>query len=339
MNINKLQQRLIQIITQSLSTHYGFDPLKDNLPSNCMELKRDRHAESDREADVLDKIYHHVTEATPSGQKIKAAFATAFEGNQIGSVYKSGGGRQNKHDFKISTQGTGTQGTSAAGTSAAGTGTSAAETQSTVELKQSKDKKPIKTYLPPWTSAVQFLNFPADRFAAGHVYTRRFYDNVLDKFNLTLPKPSYEEWAKDAFRQGKPQTPFVQELKRLYSIDDSAFLAARSDFNRTFILTPDQLETLKTEAYAYATAALAAKDYWLQIHGEIDEPDGFHVQWTPKICLPPLSSFTIKQLEGDKDIECELTSSEYIHGTTKSFRTKMRWGYGQGLTNLRVDLK
>ncbi len=205
----------------------------------------------------------------------------------------------------------------------------------TVEFKGSKNKKPIDATKPPWVNGVQFYNGTGSKFNVGKEYARQFYDTMMDEiithFGITTAKPSFEEWSKDAFIQGKPKTLFVKELREKGYKSD--YLSeCRKKFTKQFTLTSEQLETLKNEVYAISSQVLESKDYWLQIHGAMEDPSDFEVRWTGKQTMAQIVSVEKDQTKSDVDFifTCEDGSV---------FNAKLRWGYGQCITNIRLDIK
>ena len=93
-----------------------------------------------------------------------------------------------------------------------------------------------------------------------------------------------------------------------------------------------QLEILKNEVFAISTEVLQSKDYWLQIHGAMEDPSDFEVRWTGKMTMAPIVSVEKDQSKSDVDFifTCEDGSV---------FNAKLRWGYGQCITNIRLDIK
>ena len=274
------------------------------------------HTRSDNEALSLAKIHTHINNNTPCGAKIRSAFSTAFpETPQFTRSVISGGNRSVHHDLKI-------QWTDNASIA-------------TVEFKGSKHKKPIDATKPPWVNGVQFYNGTGSKFNVGKEYARQFYDTMMDEiiahFGITTAKPTFEEWSKDAFIQGKPKTLFVKELREKGYKSD--YLSeCRKKFTKQFTLTSEQLETLKNEVYAISSQVLESKDYWLQIHGAMEDPSDFEVRWTGKMAMAPIVSVEKDQSKSDVDFifTCEDGSV---------FNAKLRWGYGQCITNIRLDIK
>jgi len=277
------------------------------------------HTRSDNEALSLAKIHTHINNGTPCGAKIKAAFSAAFPDiPQFKKSVMSGGNRSIHHDLKIEW----TEGSIA---------------NKTVEFKGSKHKKPIDTTKPPWVNGVQFYNGTGSTFSVGKEYARQFYDTMMDEiiahFGITVVKPTFEEWSKDAFTQSKPKTPFVKELREK-GYKSEYLSETRKKFNKQFTLTAEQLDTLKNEVYTISNQVLESKDYWLQIHGAMEDLSDFEVSWTGKLTMPPIVSVEQEQSKSGCDVNFAFTCED---GSV--FHAKLRWGYGQCITNIRLDIK
>ena len=281
-----------------------------------MKMNTDSHKKSKDEAINISKLHEHIKNNTSSGIKIKNAFASELpDKNMFTSTVMSGANRSTHHDLQIELDGA----------------------LKTVEFKGSMHFKQIDATKAPWTNGVQFYNGPGNKFKVGSLYAKKFYDECLDKIivdlDLKTPKPSYEEWVKDAFRQGKPKTPFVCELREKGYCGD--YLSdARKQFNKSFMLSTFELTDLMIEVQKISEEVLNCKDFWLQIHGDIDDPDKFHVKWTNKIVMPEIVS--VEQLKS-KD-NCDI-NFKFICDDNSEFFAKMRWGYGQCITNIRIDIK
>ena len=275
------------------------------------------HTRSDNEALSLAKIHNHINNDTPCGAKIRDAFSAAFPNTpQFTRSVISGGNRSVHHDLKIEW---------------------ADVSIRTVEFKGSKHKKPIDATKPPWVNGVQFYNGTGSKFNVGKEYARQFYDTMMDEiivhFGITTLKPTFEEWSKDAFTQSKPKTPFVKELREKgYKSDYLSDI--RKKFNKMFVLTVDQLETLKNEVFAISNQVLESKDYWLQIHGAMEDPNDFEVSWTGKQTMAPIVSVEQDQSKSGCDVNFLFTCED-----GSIFNAKLRWGYGQCITNIRLDIK
>ena len=276
------------------------------------------HMRADNEALSLAKIHTHINNNTPCGAKIKEAFNTAFPDTpQFVRSLMSGGNRSVHHDLKIEFNND--------------------NACKTVEFKGSKHKKPIDSTKQPWVNGVQFYNGTGSNFSVGKEYAKQFYDKMLDEiiayFGITVKKPSFEEWSKDAFTQSKPKTPFVKELREKgYK---SEYLSdCRKKFNKEFVLNADQLETLKNEVFTVSNEVLSSKDYWLQIHGAMETPDDFEVRWTGKLTMLPIVSVEQEQSKSGCDV-----NFKFVCEDGSAFHAKLRWGYGQCITNIRLDIK
>ena len=279
------------------------------------------HTKSDTEAINLAKIHNHLNNDTPCGIKIREAFASAFpESPPFSSSVISGGNRKIHHDFKLKWK-----------------NPDDVDILKTVEFKGSKHKKPIDTTKQPWVNGVQFYNGTGRNFGVGLEYARQFYDTMMDEiiqhFGISVPKPTYEEWAKDAFTQSKPKTAFVKELREKGYKSD--YLSdCRKKFNLQFVLNAEQLETLKNEVFAISNDMLSSKDYWLQIHGSIDNPEDFEVRWTGKLEMSPIINVEQEQSKSGCDV-----NFKFVCEDGSVFYAKLRWGYGQCITNIRLDIK
>ena len=289
------------------------EPPKEKKEANTYEPR----SKSERETINLEKIHFHIKNNTPSGKKIKEEFGKIFPDiNVFDETVVTGGTRSTHHDFGLKWL--------------------SEEVKKVVEFKGSEKKKPIDATKPPWENAVQFYNGTGNKFTVGRIYAKKFYDTTLDEIIMHLdiktPKPSYEEWEKDAFLQGMPKTPFVCELRKK-GYGGKYLSDVRKKFNKAFVLEPAELDILKSEVLKKANEVLEEKDYWLQINGNIDEPDGFEIRWSGKIGMREIVE--IKQIgKSGCDINFEFTCD----GENKFFG-KLRWGYGQCITNIRLDLK
>jgi len=279
----------------------------------------DPHKKSKDEAINIALIHHHVNNNTPSGVKIREAFSNAFPSVPMFiSTVESGANRSTHHDLQIKFGDN-------------------PEDMKTVEFKGSKYFKPIDHTKHPWVNGVQFYNGTGSKFAIGHKYARNFYDTMLDEIiehlQIQTPKPSYEIWAKDAFRQSKPSSAFVCELREK-GYGGEYLSNKRKQFNSKFIASDMDMMILMDEVQNIANEALSCKDYWLQIHGDIDNPDTFYVKWNGKIDMPEIQEVEQIKSKGDCDINFNFVCLDDI-----KFSAKLRWGYGQCITNIRVDIK
>ena len=281
------------------------------------KMPKDSHKKSKDEAINIELIHHHLKNNTPSGIKIREAFSLDLPSEQpFVSSEQSGATRSAHHDFNLRM---------------------ADGTIKAVEFKGSKRFKAIDTTKAPWVNGVQFYNGTGSKFNMGNIYASNFHESCIDKIRedlkMTTPKPSYEEWVKDAFRQGKPKTPFVTELREIAYCSD--YLSnMRKEFNKTFIPSTIELSNLMIEVQDIANEVLSCKDYWLQIHGDINDPEKFHVKWTNKITMPEIVS--VEQVKSKNN--CDI-NFKFVCEDDSEFFAKMRWGYGQCITNIRIDIK
>lgn len=248
---------------------------------------------------------------------IREEFFNTF-GEKINGVRKSGGSRNDHYDFEIYIRGKGWK---------------KVEHKGSDVLKNFGEK--------PWSSGVQFYNGTGNIFTIGRKYARGFYDKyivtriVSEKYKIDTPIPEYEVWEKAIFSQGNGcKTPFISELRKktvYHRTSHKGLYNERDEFTDFFNSTLEEadFESLKNEANDMITKVMGHKDYWLQIHGNLD--GDFKVKWTKNENNHPITKVNVLK---SKDCTYELVTDG---GTT--LQAKLRWGYNQGVSNLRVDLK
>jgi len=278
----------------------------------------DPHRKAKKEVINIRNLHYHIKNDTLSGQKIKESFMKSNPHIPLFDYTIVEGATRNKH-YDLVLQ------------------WCVNNDKKNVECKFSEQNKKINCTKPPWSNAVQFYNGTGKNFSVGNIYARKFYDTIIDEiinnYQIKIPKPTYEEWITDVFRSGKPITPFVCELrKKGYK---SEYLSQiRKKFNKSFILNTYELEILKNEVFKSANKVLEEKDYWLQINGDINDSNNFEIRWSGKIKIKEI--LEVRQMI-NKD-GCDI-NFEFICDEDNTFYAKLRWGYGQCVSNLRLDLK
>jgi hypothetical protein len=66
----------------------------------------------------------------------------------------------------------------------------------------------------------------------------------------------------------------------------------------------------------------------------MEDPSDFHVSWTGKLTMPHIVSVEQEQSKSGCDVNFAFTCED---GSV--FHAKLRWGYGQCITNIRLDIK
>lgn len=209
-----------------------------------------------------------------------------------------------------------------------------------VEHKGSADYKPIDTKLPPWSQGVQFYNGICDKYTLGRRYAREWYDKYIisghlsQKYNLKANIPTFEEWFNgDAKVCGDPKTPFGIELRSQFRGDETksgGCFDERDELRRTFIISDDDIKIINDEVLRLAQSVLSEKKYWLQIQGNLQEK--FYCAWHPELKLT-----TITKVE--KDMTCSDLQFKFCSDMGFEIKARLRWGKGQGLSNIRIDLR
>jgi len=259
------------------------------------------------------------------GPKIMLTFIEQFPGKEIISAReRTGGSRGTHYDFEIQI---------------GNIGSKAEGEWKHVEHKGSKKYAPIKAADKPWNAGVQFHNGGAEKYSLALKYAHEWYDIYIGSnklktdFSISAPIPTFEDWFKgDCKAQDKPKTAFSKELKEKVRAKrgvKSSLLAERKAVNDKLIITDEDKKTLIKEVLPIANQALEQKDYWLTIHGDL--AGDFHCVWYPKFVIKSIEEVIITK---KKDIEMEFRCSEGF-----TFRGILRWGYGAGFSNLRLDLK
>lgn len=293
------------------------------------EKRTKGNAKKNEDADVsaLITLLNHAESV--KGQEMRDAFKARFGLTIIGATrHKTiqqakqtrGGGRSIHYDFVLQLDD---------------------GTERTVEHKGSKDKNPIDLSLPPWTGGVQFYNGGMEKYRLSQKYAREWYQQLIasgilsERYGLTSPIPTEEEWiAKDAKVQSLAKTPFGKELKKVYQERDGcekgSLKAERNEFVQGFEWSEEDKQQLAEDVFPLIQSSFAEKDVWLQIAGSVENGD-FHFAWRDPIHIQKVERITI---EKKKDIEftVECDDGVVVHGI-------LRWGYGAGFSNIRIDLK
>lgn len=306
-----------------------------------------RTAKANEEADITALIAFINDPESASGRILRDGYAARFAGQTLLAARRKDpaiggkrvGGRGVHYDFQICV------------------GTATATTEVTevtpsrwlnVEHKGSKTYSPIDPSLPPWTGGVQFYNGGMEKYRLARKYAEAWYTKYVgsgllkERYGLTAPIPPMDVWiAKDAKVQGKPGTPFGKELKATYQAREGcagkSLTAERDEFVAEFY-TALSADTETTAAAAAELAedilplvrdSLAQKDVWLQIAGDINGT--FHCAWSPQLLVTRVDSVTIHK---GRDIEIAVNCDGDFR-----FGGILRWGYGAGFSNLRLDLR
>ena len=301
-------------------------PKKEIAPKE-KRTKGNAKANEDTDVSALITLLNHAESV--KGQEMRDAFKARFGLTIIGATrhktiqqakQKRGGGRSIHYDFVVKL---------------------ADGTERTVEHKGSKDKNPIDLSLPPWTGGVQFYNGGMEKYRLSQKYAREWYHKFIvsgilsERYGLTSPIPTEEEWiAKDAKVQSLAKTSFGKELKKVYQerrgCEKGSLKAERDEFVQGFNWSEEDNQHLAEDVFPLIQSSFAEKDVWLQIAGSVENGD-FHFAWRDPIRIQRVERITI---EKKKDIEftVECDDGVVVHGI-------LRWGYGAGFSNIRIDLK
>lgn len=279
-------------------------------------------AKANEDADVK-AIVAAIQAKSPAGEKLTDIFARRF-GRRILAArqLKKVGGRSTHFDLEIEVEGEGWR---------------------KVEHKGSATYKPIDPASPPWTQGVQFYNGTGSKYTLAIRYATEWHAKYIasghlsKKLDLKSEIPSLEEWLKkDAFVQGNPKTSWGKELRSKFRPEDGSRMKRagcfdeRDEMKKEFKVAEKDLATITDEVLALARDVLAEKHYWLQIQGDVE--GDFFCEWHPQIQVSKITGCEIID-------ECSDVLIRFQTDMGFPVNAMLRWGKGQGLSNIRIDLR
>jgi hypothetical protein len=292
-----------------------------NEQQSRMLPKRSKDAAKQNESADVDHLIDMLNDASsPMGTQMRAEFERVF-GKPIRAARRGiAGGRSQHYDFEVET---------------------ADGHWLKVEHKGSIQAKPIHADSKPWEQGVQFHNGGANKYSLARKYAEAWYTTYIgsgllkERYHLTAPIPTWEEWLKgDACIQGDPKTPFGKELKRVYreAHPGKSLEKERDELVEQFIqqCTKEDADQFAAEVLPVIQDAFKDKDVWLQISGDVTA-DHFYFRWSPPVTITRVEDVVI---ERKKDIQLMVRCNDGL-----ILHPILRWGKGQGFSNLRIDLK
>jgi hypothetical protein len=282
---------------------------KSNIEANPkIETNPTRYIHSEN---LIGLLCRHINEMTPLGERACRLFKESGGGDII-DARPSGGSRFEQFDFTL---------------------TLSDGRLIQVEAKGSKRK--CVTTKEPWHVGVQMYNGTGSQFSLARKYSTMWYERFIASgyttslYGIDTAIPSYDEWVKDVFSQTKGKSEWTNEIRRK---QPSGFSEERIDFAKVFSqhITEDDKHTLAKEVIDMATRVLDEKQYWVHIHSDLDGISD--IKWTPPVRVP--SGIPTVVIKPCKDVSVSLTWDD-----GRSLHTILRWGYNQGISNLRMDIK
>lgn len=282
-------------------------------------LRLKQNAKENESADVEHLIVMLNDPDSDVGNRMRREFFSVFGTPLLGARRGVAGGRGKHYDFEIETE----------------------RGWLHVEHKGSIKEKPISADSNPWEQGVQFHNGGANKYSIAKKYAEAWYVKYIgsgllkERYGLTSPLPTVEEWIqRDVRTQGDPKTPFGQELKRVYreAHPKGSLEKERDEFVEEFIhqCTPEDNRIFAAEVLPVIQSAFADKDVWLQIAGNVHS-DSFYFRWSPSLQIDRIESVKIHK-KSDIQMKIDCGKGLILHPI-------LRWGKGQGFSNLRIDLK
>jgi hypothetical protein len=291
--------------------------LKNKPITKSMKSRKEELGQT--EMVVIKDIVKHITEKTDVGKRLLKEFYDNF-GITVTDARQTGGAGSRKihYDFELYCP--------------------EKNEWLKIEHKGSYKNTPIDTSF-PWVTGVQFYNGPGNQYLICYKYAKAWYNKYIssnrlkNRFNLQSEIPEYYDWLKkDAWKQGDPGTEFGKELKKVFRQEygpRSSLLSEREDLVRDFDFTEKDINDLKYDAAKIANKVLSQKDYWLQLHGDVN--DEFHSKWTKGFTLSDIKDIKVHK---KKDI-----TFDFLCENNFKFNGILRWGKGAGFSNIRLDLK
>jgi len=304
----------------------SFRPTR-TIKRKALVVKKINHKRTNgkRESIQLKQIVHHIKNNTPQGLKIKTAFEKDF--NEKITNIEVMGGRSAHYDLIIYTD---------------------LDNQYKVEYKGSMRFSKINPEDPPWTTGIQFSNGNPKSFKLCEIYAREWF-NVLKthaqkhEYNISMPPPTFEEYRKDIFKQAKNKSPWIVEFLNIYRNKTGRrnLGIERTKFNKCFVpamINEKVLDDLKKDVGQIYKNSMKDKEFWLQIHGDInDDVSRIDIKWTKGMSPQQLEERSIKKISV-KTISPDIKFCCNC-GPEFEFEAHLRWGYYIGVGNLRIDFK
>lgn len=202
-----------------------------------------------------------------------------------------------------------------------------------INVEEKGKKRTCVTKKEPWYGLQ--LDGSERRFSLVQKYSTLWYQRfvasgyITQMYGISTPIPSYDDWIKDVFSASKGSSAWTKEirLKR-----PCGFSEERIDFVKVFntCITDEDKSILANQVMELTHQALEKK-YWVQIHSDL-ENDISDIIWTPQVQLP--TGMPVVEIIPCKDVLVSLTWQ-----SGRSLHIILRWGYNQGISNLRMDIK
>lgn len=289
------------------------------ITSESLKPRRTRDDCGKNEQQDIHKIVIGINNKTMCGIKIIEQFKKRFGRTIVSARERSGENRKTHYDFEVRFE-------------------DEPEKWYSVEHKGHQNFIPIRPEQSPWKAGVQFHNGSCDKYEIGKKYAKEYYNewigsgSLKKEWNIEAAIPSFEEWfQKDAKVQGNPGTAFGKELKR--KVRESrgtkeSLRETRQPVNDKFNMSDKEITVFQNEILASLNSVLKEKDYWLTIHGDLD--NDFYCEWYPQFTLNEIKNITIKK---ELDIWFIIDCGEI------QFSAILRWGKGVGFSNIRIDAR
>tara|TARA_B100000902_G_scaffold31135_1_gene37318 strand:+ start:109 stop:1200 length:1092 start_codon:yes stop_codon:yes gene_type:complete len=218
-----------------------------------------------------------------------------------------------------------------------------------VEVKSTECGK-LNEVWAPWSEGVQAINGPGQRFTLARKYAELWYKKNIRSgevnkiFGLKNNIPDYDEWLKNlAFKQGKAGDKWGAELygkTKQGNTHYNEMKKMKAKFTKTMneIIEKDSkiLKDTVPEAQLMLNETFGQKDVWLRIAGDLDKKPEF--KWEIGVPIPKLKEIKLQKTTKTGQLSEDLYV-DLIFENFQQMKGICRWGYGNGVANIRFDFK
>ncbi len=285
------------------------------MASLCHEVKRTKKAETKpnryaHSVNQISELCRHINEKTPLGERACHLFKESGGGDIINAQPSCD--RRDQFDFTL-----------------------ILADGRMIQVDANSSKRKCVATKEPWYVGLKMYNGSGSMFSLANKYSTMWYERFIASGYITkihgihTPIPTYDEWIEDVFSQSKGNSEWTNEIRRK---KPRGFSEEHIDFVKAFCqhITEDDKRILVNEVIDMATRALEEKQYWVQIHSDLNRIS--YIRWKPQISIP--FGIPIVEIKPYKDVLLSLTWED-----GRSLQTILRWGNTHGISNLRMEIK
>jgi hypothetical protein len=217
-----------------------------------------------------------------------------------------------------------------------------------IEVKATKCDKLNKSST-PWSEGVQVINGPGQFFSITRMYAKMWYkknikSGIVNKtFGLKHNIPEYDVWSKNlAFKQAKANDWGLELYgkSKQGNVDFNKMKKLKVEFTRYMsdLIEKDDKVLKETipEAQQMLQKTFSQKHAWLRIAGDVNKNPEF--KWAYGVIIPNLKDIKLNKFRKTGKLSEDLYV-DLIFDNFKNMQGLSRWGYGNGVSNIRFDFK